>query len=485
MAAQDPNDAEYDEAPGLTRVGLKRIPVQVSNPSPSAPAAETRNGTMERYLVDLGEPADGEKIVVAVAQSSTVGTLRATTEVRAQKRVDAIGGLRLKELRLGCGFALDDEDIASDVIERSETLTVKWAVNKDEDAAPVLNVQIDPQSLAAAKALAEDLQKRHHACREPPNMLHARRRMSPPSLRAPRPSRPFCEIAVNESMRRPSFEDTLEDDDPEGTYSWSGDDGDVPIAFATLVTSSSPPGQAASSRRRMNVDFPPMKPPRRADSLPPPRRAGSLPPPIAPQSVLGRLLSTAFEGSSNEGSSNDFAASSSSAGHQQHQQRPPPPRPQRTRSQPPHPPLTTSRRHDGAAANRADDERDAGRRAQVTTGQTAPTAGPSRGATDTTASGARRAAPMGGGGSRAAPNIARSGDPDAHRPRPERGARVDRHGRASADLLVRPPPDPLPEKKKKRRREDASPHRPPTAPSERANRLSRGNGSSGDSGRAR
>ena len=448
MAAQDPNDAEYDEAPGLTRVGLKRIPVQVSNPSPSAPAAETRNGTMERYLVDLGEPADGAKIVVAVAQSSTVGTLRATTEVRAQKRVDAIGGLRLKELRTSGGFTLDDEDIASDVIERSETLTVEWAANEDEDAAPLSNVQADPQRLAAAKEVAED--------------------------QSYSPSRPYRMIAVN--VTDEEYEETLDDDDPEGTYSWGGDD-DVPIALATLVTSS--PDQAASSRRRVHIDDPPMAPPRHA--APPP-------PSLSPLSAVGRLLSTAFEGSSNE-----FATSSSAAGHQQHQQRPPPPQPQHTPSQPPQLPLATSRRRDGAA-NCADDEHDAGRSAA---GQTVPTAGPSRGATGTAASSPRREPPLGDGGS-SAPFV-RSDHPGAHRPRPERDARADRHGRASAGLAdepaaassssaaaiasatvtidavgaaqrkadaaatseVRPPPTPLPEKK---RREDASAHRPPTAP---------------------
>ena len=396
-----------------------------ANIEPSARAAETRQGTMERYLVDLGEPADGAKIVVAVARSSTVGTLRATTEVRAQKRVDAIGGLRLKGLRLGCGFALDDEDIASDVIERSETLTVDWAANEDEGAAPLSNVQVDPQSLAAAKELAEDRQRRHFQCRGPPSMPYGS-------------SSPYSQISANDSSRRPSFGETLDDDDPEGTYDWDGDD--VPIAFATIVVSS--PDQAASSpRRRVHVDGPPMAPP---------RRAGPSPPSLSPLSAVGRLLSTAFEGSSNE-----FATSSSSAGHQQqHQQRPPPPQPQRTRSQPPQLPLATSRRRDGAA-NRADDERDTGRwhtwahlfddkrssAAEVAAGHPGPPAGPSRGFSGTSASSPTRAPPLLGGVGSNAPNIARSDDPSLRAilgPRPEPGARADRHGRASVDLASAP-----------------------------------------------
>ena len=454
---------------------------------------------MERYLVDLGEPGDGAEVVVAVARSSTVGALRAATEVRAQKRVDAIGGLRLKGLRLGCGFALDDEDIASDVIERSETLTVDWAANEDEGAAPLSNVQVDPQSLAAAKELAEDRQRRHFQCRGPPSMSYG-------------PSSPYSEISANDSSRRPSFGETLDDDDPEGTYDWDGDD--VPIAFATIVVSSPDQAAVSSPRRRVHVDGPPVAPP---------RRAAPSPPSLSPLSAVGRLLSTTFEGSSNE-----FATSSSSAGHQQqHQQRPPPPQPQRTRSQPPQLSLATSHRRDGAA-NRADDERDTGRwhtwahlfddkrssAAEVAAGHPGPPAGPLRGFSGTAASSPTRAPPLLGGVGSNAPNIARSDDPSLRAvlgPRPEPGARADRHGRASVDLAsapaaassscatatiapapvtigaaaaarreadtataseVRPPPAPLP--KKKRRREEASAYRPPHATVFLRGRASRG-----------
>ena len=392
---------------------------------------------MERYRVDLGEPADGAKIVVAVARSSTVGTLRAETEVRAQKRVDASGGLRLKELRLGCGFALDDKDIASDVIKRSETLMVDWAAIEDEDAAPLSDVQVDPESFAAADELAKDHHKRHRTCRRPPLK----------KTHGPRP--PFCKTAVNDSARRPSFKETLDDDDPEGTYSWGSDD-DVPIAFATLATSSSDQSPSLP-RRHVHVDDPPMTPPRRASSLPP-RRASSFPLPIASLSVFGMLLSTAplcspsvacFEGSSNESSesSDEFAMSSSSEGHQQ---RPPRPRPQRKRLQPLQPPLATSRRRDGAV-NRADDECDAGRSpTEVATEQTVPTAWNSPGASS---SATAAIAP-------ATVTIGAAGE-------------ARREADAAAASEVRPLLAPLPEKKRRREEEKKRAHfiRQPPRPS--------------------